>query len=543
LKELQEFAASQSYDEDKKRLDDRWVAAFRGDRWGGKRLDEIPKARFIMASAAEKQKTQIHDDGEVAFSDMFNFSNEEAKFLLNSVQEKQRGECLNPPGNPTTEKAFVAQTHAPARRGAEIEQPPNDLALLEASSRQRVVSLTKDEWNEKCWKVLQGLRTHRHGWLFGMPIDPDRILEKPMDFGTIDLKLCRGRYHSKDDFEADVYLTFDNAMTCCEEGCVLYAMAKELKAKFTFDYKEMIYQFLKAGPKAPLSVEMPKDQSKGKKVGLIQTKVRDKNDSDFDHILQFVSGEENDQEKTCLSKPVGRTERARKVTAMTKQNPITKNEIDSAIDDLLHFLSSSGDEEGDEDASCRSEPVARKRQSSEYVQRSPKIRLSGLRGAELKQCIVGSEMGKVCGRNKLSDLHVSSGDEEGDEEASCLPEPVARKRQSSEYVQGKELLDSAHAGSMRTTPITSTMKQFSMFFRGCKEGENTRRNDLSDDLQGMTVHQLGRILLKLGEKTLVIATSGSLTRKAMIESICREKGVDREELLALAESKPPPSVT
>ena len=63
-----------------------------------------------------------------------------------------------------------------------------------------------------------------------------------MDLGTIHKKLDSGAYHSIGAFQADVNLTFDNAMTYNEKGTVVYDMAKELKTKFEGDHKKLLAQ-------------------------------------------------------------------------------------------------------------------------------------------------------------------------------------------------------------------------------------------------------------------------------------------------------------
>lgn len=115
------------------------------------------------------------------------------------------------------------------------------------SSLNRASQLPPAKLKQKCSEVLKGLQTHQHGWVFNCPVDPVElglpdyfdIIKKPMDLGTIHKKLDSGVYHAIDDFQADVHLTFDNAMAYNEKGTVVYDMAKELKAKFVSDYKRL----------------------------------------------------------------------------------------------------------------------------------------------------------------------------------------------------------------------------------------------------------------------------------------------------------------
>jgi E1A/CREB-binding protein len=86
--------------------------------------------------------------------------------------------------------------------------------------------------------------------VFNAPVDPVElglpdyfeVIKRPMDLGTIRKKLENGCYHSLDEFESHVKLTFDNAMLYNPEGSVVYNMAKEMKHKFAADYENVLRQ-------------------------------------------------------------------------------------------------------------------------------------------------------------------------------------------------------------------------------------------------------------------------------------------------------------
>lgn len=117
-------------------------------------------------------------------------------------------------------------------------------------SLNRASQLPPAKLKQKCNEVLKALQTHQHAWVFNCPVDPVElglpdyfeVIKKPMDLGTVHKKLDNNAYHSIDDFQNDVNLTFDNAMTYNEEGTVVYDMAKELKVKFEADYKLLVKQ-------------------------------------------------------------------------------------------------------------------------------------------------------------------------------------------------------------------------------------------------------------------------------------------------------------
>jgi E1A/CREB-binding protein len=116
------------------------------------------------------------------------------------------------------------------------------------ASLDRKTQLPPAKLKAKCLDVLKGLQTHHHGWVFNCPVDPVElglpdyfeIIKKPMDLGSIQKRLENGAYHAIEDFQSDVNLTFENAMTYNEDGSVVYDMAKELKTKVEVDMKKLV---------------------------------------------------------------------------------------------------------------------------------------------------------------------------------------------------------------------------------------------------------------------------------------------------------------
>ena len=106
------------------------------------------------------------------------------------------------------------------------------------------------ELKQKCLKILDGLQSHEHGYIFNEPVDPVElkldsyfeIIETPMDLGTVKKKLENDEYHAIDDFQSDTKLTFDNAMEYNEEDSEVYDMANELNTKFKVEVDELKQQ-------------------------------------------------------------------------------------------------------------------------------------------------------------------------------------------------------------------------------------------------------------------------------------------------------------
>lgn len=124
-----------------------------------------------------------------------------------------------------------------------IEQIETHIASL-----NKGLQLTPQKLKTKCLEILKVLQSHQHGWVFNSPVDPVElglpdyfeVIKKPMDLGTIKKRLENGCYHSIDEFEDHVHLTFDNAMAYNPDGSVVWNMAKEMKDKFTLDYVNLI---------------------------------------------------------------------------------------------------------------------------------------------------------------------------------------------------------------------------------------------------------------------------------------------------------------
>ncbi|XP_004485967.1 transcription factor GTE12-like isoform X2 [Cicer arietinum] len=101
--------------------------------------------------------------------------------------------------------------------------------------------------SQQCARVLKSLVSHHYSWVFKEPVDPVAlnipdyftIITHPMDFSTIKTKLEKNVYYSKEEFAADVRLTFSNAMTYNPPSNDVHLMAKELNQEFDRKWKDM----------------------------------------------------------------------------------------------------------------------------------------------------------------------------------------------------------------------------------------------------------------------------------------------------------------
>jgi len=166
------------------------------------------------------------------------------------------------------DQAVVAQKPKPSHKDGKSRQqspkpasnPTEGHSLLEGFTAEQVTThiqslkkyakLLPAELKIKTLEVLKGLQAHEHGWVFATPVNPVElglddyfeIIKKPMDLGSIQKKIDAASYHSFEEFQSDVRLTFENAMKYNEERTVVHEMAKELKKKFEIDFKKLMKQ-------------------------------------------------------------------------------------------------------------------------------------------------------------------------------------------------------------------------------------------------------------------------------------------------------------
>ncbi|KAJ3403020.1 hypothetical protein HDV05_008117, partial [Chytridiales sp. JEL 0842] len=88
--------------------------------------------------------------------------------------------------------------------------------------------------------LLKSIQKHPSAWPFLSPVDPTLamapdyfdVIKNPMDFGTIEQKLCAGEYHTPEDFVADVRLVFDNCYTYNPPEHAISELCRGLEAFF-----------------------------------------------------------------------------------------------------------------------------------------------------------------------------------------------------------------------------------------------------------------------------------------------------------------------
>ncbi|KAK1396034.1 hypothetical protein POM88_005897 [Heracleum sosnowskyi] len=122
----------------------------------------------------------------------------------------------------------------------------NKRRCLEKTMELNSTETRKDEEMRQCGVILEKLMKDKYGWFFNMPVDSvalgihdyHKIVERPIDLGTVKLKLDMGGYENSLDFAKDVGLTFYNAMFCYQIGDDVHTMATILLDMFEKQFEK-----------------------------------------------------------------------------------------------------------------------------------------------------------------------------------------------------------------------------------------------------------------------------------------------------------------
>lgn len=144
--------------------------------------------------------------------------------------------ALNPQGVPLIRRDSAAD----GRPKREIHPPaPRDLPYANQKPKKK-----KYYWELKfAESVLSELKKPRYAasaHFFLAPVDPvalnipdyHKVIKKPMDLGTVELKLKQGEYENLKEFEADVRLVFANCYKFNPQSNLVHQAGKEIERVF-----------------------------------------------------------------------------------------------------------------------------------------------------------------------------------------------------------------------------------------------------------------------------------------------------------------------
>ncbi|CAK9189767.1 unnamed protein product [Sphagnum troendelagicum] len=150
---------------------------------------------------------------------------------------KPKGSSSTTPTTPGVKKGGNRGKAAEGRGGDGSRQK------VEAARAKRMAEILK-----QCSTMLKKIMSHKYAWVFNEPVDAakqglhdyHKVIQKPMDLGTVRDRLAKGLYSSLNSFADDVRLTFANAMTYNPQGHDVYVMAQVLAGLFNDRWKDIV---------------------------------------------------------------------------------------------------------------------------------------------------------------------------------------------------------------------------------------------------------------------------------------------------------------
>ncbi|CAN5952110.1 unnamed protein product [Sphagnum jensenii] len=150
---------------------------------------------------------------------------------------KPKGSSSTTPTTPGAKKGGNRGKAAEGRGGDGRRQK------VEAARAKRMAEILK-----QCSTMLKKIMSHKYAWVFNEPVDAakqglhdyHKVIQKPMDLGTVRDRLAKGLYSSLNSFADDVRLTFANAMTYNPQGHDVYVMAQVLAGLFNDRWKDIV---------------------------------------------------------------------------------------------------------------------------------------------------------------------------------------------------------------------------------------------------------------------------------------------------------------
>uniref|UniRef100_A0A0D9V3J5 Bromo domain-containing protein n=1 Tax=Leersia perrieri TaxID=77586 RepID=A0A0D9V3J5_9ORYZ len=154
-------------------------------------------------------------------------------------------------------ESSAAAAASSSKKRKHPEQPPQPTAVAAAPGEVAGMGDHSGAF-ERCGKLLDKLMDHEDSWVFAEPVNARALgltdyyecISDPMDLGTVQRRLERGRYADPWAFAADVRLTFSNAMTYNSRGDPVYESAKELSDIFESEWPSVL-----AAPPPPSDAE------------------------------------------------------------------------------------------------------------------------------------------------------------------------------------------------------------------------------------------------------------------------------------------------
>ena len=133
------------------------------------------------------------------------------------------------------------------KNGGKINGPEDVPGLQEIGYQQETRS-RDHKLHAAFVEVLEKLKRHEHSWPFLEPVDPEEVpdyydvIKLPIDLSTIEQRLKKDYYRTKDIFVSDVRLIFENCRTYNSEQTEYYSAANKLEEYFKTIMSKILQQ-------------------------------------------------------------------------------------------------------------------------------------------------------------------------------------------------------------------------------------------------------------------------------------------------------------
>jgi hypothetical protein len=154
----------------------------------------------------------------------------------------ESGDLVPHSGGLTADETMMANL-TPRNRSERKRKTP--IHLKEDDNNGSVVS---SQHMQRCEAILKEVANGQFAGPFMQPVQYDKlgipdypnIVKHPMDLGTVQVNLQNGKYHTPDEYAADVRLTFKNAMIYNNAQHAVHKWAKALTQQFERKYSQMM---------------------------------------------------------------------------------------------------------------------------------------------------------------------------------------------------------------------------------------------------------------------------------------------------------------